>query len=286
MTTETINPASDNNNGLSPEDNILTPAELSLRQNNPMTSKFAAEQAAAAEGVPPAIPTGAGPQVTLPGEATPKAEESATPSPEDKYVEQASSIDVVGMFSDDPQYKPIALYLDSQLKGLDVDRAFGKAIEYGNMDLVDKAYLNEKLGDKASQIVELSTSLFQAASAKAQAEVESVYQQFGGKDVVAQSVKFFNAKGNPQAKQALGALLNSGVKENIAYAMEQIVNFSKSAGGVVQRGQSIPLGQPSSQRGLSADEYRAAIRELGPRGRSEDYDKLAAARKLGVQQGL
>ena len=276
--TEQINTTSES----SAPQGLLTEAEQNIRDNNPMTSQYAAKRAAEAEGVPPTTPTEEAPKIQLPGE--PEAPKEATP--EQKIQEKASSIDVVGMFSDDPQYKPIAQYLDLQLKGLDVDRAFGKAIEYGNMDLVDKAYLTDKLGDKAEQVISLSSSLFQAASAKAEAEVQSVYAEHGGKEVVSQAVKFFNEKGDPGVRKVLGSLLSSGVKENIAYAMKQIVDFSKAAGGVINKGQTIPLGQPSGQRGLSADEYRVAIRELGPRARSEDYERLAAARKLGVQQGL
>ena len=256
---------------------LITQAEKERAENSPMLSKSNAP----AEGVPPTPE----PEVKLP-ESQPAQPAAEVATPESKIKDQAANIDVVGMFSDDPQYKPIAQYLDLQLKDIDTTRAFGKAIEYGNMDLVDKAYLTEKLGDRAEQVIALSSSLFEAASAKAQAEVQSVYTQFGGKETVDQAVKFFNEKGDPNVRKVLGSLLSSGVKENIAYAMEQIVGFSKSAGGVVQKSAAIPLGQPSAQVGLSAAEYQAKIRELGPKAKDADLDRLAQARKLGVQQGL
>lgn len=238
------------------------------------------------EGVPPEAPKEEVPEVKAPAAPENKEENQ---EPKSEVQVKADAINMLDSFSDDPQFKPIAMYLDKQLEGIDTDRAFGKALSYGDTNLIDQAYLTEKLGDRAGEIVNLATSLFEAASAKATAQVNSIHQEFGGPDVVNQAIKFFNEKGDAVERKALGALLDSGVKENIQYAMNKIVSFSKQAGGIAAKGSVIPVGQPSAERGLSKDEYREAVRALTSRpGRPSDaeFEKLANARKLGVQQGI
>lgn len=235
------------------------------------------------EGVPPAPPSDSpkleaqSPEVTAP---------TAKPDAQSELRVKASNMDILSSFESDPQFKPIAQYLDTQLANVDTERAFGKALEYGNVKLIDIPYLREQLGERTDGIVDLAVSLFEGAAAKATAEVNSVYESFGGKEVVNQAIKFFNEKGDPQARKALGHLLDSGVKENIVYAMQQLTNFAKQGGGVAQRN-ALPLGQPSAERGLSKEEYMVAVRELTQkRAPSSAWDKLSEARKLGIQQGL
>lgn len=259
----------------------LTPDEARAWES-PMLSRNAHK-----EGVPPQEPEQeAEPQVKVP-EPT-QVKEEATDKQSKKQVD-ASTINMLDNFQNDPQFKPIAMYLDTKLEGVDTDRAFAKAIEYGDVGLIDRAYLVEKLGDGADEVINLSTSLFEAAQAKATAQVNEVYQQFGGHQVVSQAVKYFNEKGSSAERKVLGSLLDSGVKENVQYAMERIVSFAKQSGGVVSNNNAIPMGQPGYERGLSADEYREALRKVtsgSTRPSEAVLSKLANARKLGKQQGL
>lgn len=266
-----------------------TPEATSDEQNkaweSPMLSRNSESQQA--EGVPPAAPE----DKPVEEKEAPKSEPEEKKDALSELRTKASNMNIMESFDSDPQFKPIAQYLDKQLEGVDTERAFGKALEYGKADLIDMAYLKEVLGDKAEEIVGLSTSLFEAAAAKATQAIDQVYTKFGGRGAVDQAVKFFNEKGDPNIRKVLGTLLDSGVTENIQYAMQQIVEFSKSAGGVVSKTPAVPLGQPSSERGLSSDEYREAIRKVyakgirGVRGQ-EELEKLEKSRLLGKQQGL
>lgn len=248
-------------------------AEQQRAWDNPMLSRNAQaaqprEDAPAAEEEP--APVAKAP--TLPSESQPRA----------------SAMDVLGDLAQDPQFAPVALYLDEQLAAgsIDADRAFSKAIEYGDPNLIDEAYLKEALGDKAAGVLKMAQSLFVAAEAKANAVVQQVYTQFGGKANVDQAVKFMNEKAPPEMRAAMVALLDSGQQQNIAYAVKQIVDFAGKAGAVRQIGGPLPLGTPSAQRGLSAEAYRAELGKLPWNASDSQFQALADLRKLGKQQGL
>lgn len=214
-----------------------------------------------------------------------KAEAPKLPS---ELQQRASAMDVLGDLAKDPQFAPVALYLDEQLNAgkIDADRAFSKAIEYGDAGLIDAAYLKDALGDKAESVLKMAQSLFVAAEAKANAVVEQVYTQFGGKANVDQAVKFMNEKAPQEMRAAMAALLDSGQQQNIAYAVKQIVEFAGKAGAVRQLAGAMPLGTPSAQRGLSQDAYREAIGKLPWNADDREFQKLADLRRLGKQQGL
>lgn len=222
------------------------------------------------------------------------AESVQDSEPEDKGPEvtepnaKAATNSIMSTFESDPQFKPIAMYLDKVCKDIDVNRAFGNAVAYGDVSLIDKAYLQEKLGDQATEVAELAGSLFNAAVERANSQVNEIYNQFGGKSEVDQAIKFFNSKCDLDTRKVLSSLIDSGAKENITYALKQIVDFAKSRGGVITKSKTAVIGQQrqGSNRGLSKEEYHSALVKLGPRAPKAELDKLYRARALGREQGL
>lgn len=227
------------------------------------------------------------PRVELPGAA--KEEPKEAPRIEGKPDTAKFVQDALGDLSADPQLKPISAYLTAKLGDkVDLARAFGHAVERGDSDLIDRAYLAEILGGDADEVATLAASLFEAAAAKASSVVTSIYNEFGGEASVRQAVGFYNTKADPEERAAMALLLDSGNKASINYAMKKITEFAAQAGGVrVQTGGGIPLGQPSAQRGLSSAEYQKQVGEAHRRGaRPAEFDRLRDLRKLGLTQGL
>ena len=211
--------------------------------------------------------------------------------PEDRKAQPSSTLvkDALGSLESDPQLKPVGDFIMLKMGDkVDTDRAFGKAVERGDTSLIDEAYLREVLGDEADTVIGLAKGLFDAAAAKADAAVKSLYQAHGGENTVRQAVSFYNAKSDPSERAAMALLLDSGNQSSIDYALKHIINFSTGAGGVKSAvPATIPLGQPSAQRGLSAAEYQKLVGEAHfKRQPSSEFDRLASLRRLGKQQGI
>ena len=239
--------------------------------SNPMLSRNASK-----EGVPP----------EQPGQPEVKVESPA--KPQSQMQQRASTVDALGELASDPQLKPVGEFLIQKLGDADPERAFGNAIKYGDPEMVDLAYLREKLGADAESVAELAKSLFTSVQAKAEAAVNELYTAHGGEASVRQAIQFYNAKAGADERAAMAQLLDSGNKASISYAMKQIMDFATKGGGVrVQAPGVMPVGQPGAQRGLSAAEYQKQVGELHAKRASDaEFDRLLSLRALGKQQGL
>lgn len=225
--------------------------------------------------VPPAEPSA--PPVKLPGVEAPKPAPAANVS--------AQIADLAGDLVNDPYAKVGLTYVESVIadKNVDLRRAFGKAAEYGDMGLVDEAYLKEVLGDQAGPVVQQVKAIFEYSAQKQAQTMKTIYDSVGGEAALTQAVAAFNQHASAEQRKVIAHLLDSGDVDTMKFAAQQIMQFGQQAGLVMQKNQQ-PLGQAGAQKGLSQDEYIKAImeRNLSP----EKYESLRKARLLGKQQGL
>ena len=221
----------------------------------------------------PAQPTEPAKPAPEPAPATPPANVSA------------STADLVGDLAADAYAKPAVVYIDSicTASKVDMQRAFAKAVEFGDAQLIDSAYLTEKLGDKAQSVIDCATALFEYSAHKAETAIRTVYEAAGGEAVLKQAVQHFNQAASPEERAEIAYLLDSGNTALMKRAAQRIVQYSRQ-GGAVYSPQSQPTGKPSAARGLGRDEYVKAI--SNPRLSPAEYDKLREQRALGKAQGL
>lgn len=193
--------------------------------------------------------------------------------------------DLVGDLGDDPYAQPSIAYIENvcSTKGVDLERAFDTAIDYGNTDLIDKEYLREKLGDDAEAVIKQATALFEYSASQTDAAMNAVYEAVGGEEVLKQAVPYFNEAADAEERAEVKYLLDSGNKELMARAAKRIVEYANKGGMTYNRGKQ-PVGSPSTAKGLSKAEYIEAISERNIS--QEKYEQLREQRKLGTQQGL
>lgn len=220
----------------------------------------------------PAVP---GDGLHSPAKTAPAAQ-TATPG---------SIADFAGDLVNDPYAKVGLSYIEAAIAGTEADlrRAFGKAAEYGDVNLIDEAYLRDVLGDKADAVVQQAKALFEYSTHKAQQTLQEVYSAVGGEHVLQQAVPYFNQAATPEQRKAIALLLDSGDPATMKYAAQQVVDFARQ-GGMVQRAGQQPLGQAGAVQGISQEEYVKAIMERNLS--AEKYEQLKQARMLGKQQGL
>lgn len=210
----------------------------------------------------------------------PEAEKPDTPAASTTVAELA------GAFATDTNLAPAVGYIDSycQDKGLDVQRAFAKAAEEGDARFIDEGYLKEKLGDaEAAKLIKVASDVLNYVEAYQEQSVQAAIKIAGGQAGWDQAVNVFNEKADPMDRQIVADLLNSGVRTKVEHAAKLLVKFATEQGGMISHHQPA-LGQPGSQKGLSATEYLEKIQN--PRITHEQYEEAKALRKLGRAQGL
>lgn len=238
---------------------------------SPMLSDQSRQQA-------PVPPTG---HLEKPQEPTGQAES------EDAGLEfsQESMQDLVGDLTNDSYAQPGIAYIENACEkaGVDLDRAFQVAVERGDTDLIDSAYLREKLGKDADAVIRQATALFDYSANKAAESMNAVFEAVGGEQNLRQAVPYFNQSADAAERAEVKYLLDSGNKELMARAARRIVEHAKNAGMQYSQGNQ-PLGSPSTAKGLSRAEYIEAISQKNIT--QEQYETLREQRKLGAQQGI
>ena len=259
--------------------------------NQPAPTNAPANQQQVPPGLPqpgtvPTPPTAHNaPAPALPGDGLHSPAKNAPAAQTAAQTAPGSIADFAGDLVNDPYAKVGLSYIESAISGTGADlrRDFGKAAEYGDVNLIDEAYLRDVLGDKADAVVQQAKALFEYSTHKAQQTLQEVYNAVGGEHVLQQAVPYFNQAATPEQRKAIALLLDSGDRATMKYAAQQVVDFARQ-GGMVQRAGQQPLGQAGAVQGISQEEYVKAIMERNLS--AEKYEQLKQARLLGKQQGL
>ena len=236
-----------------------------------------AERAAALAQGQPTTQAPANPPVEAPApKAAPKAAPESYGSLQEMIGDELKA---------DPQAGVIAAMLETVLGEVDINRAFGKAVAEDDPRFIDEAYLKETLGpEKAKLAVDAAKQLLQHAERiGAQLEKELFTSVPGGEAAVKQAAAVFNQVADEPTKAAIARLLDSGDKASMQYALRQIITIATQSGKLVVHNEP-GFGQPAAEKGLTRDEYIAAINK--PTLTDAEYQKLRAQRALGRQQGI
>jgi hypothetical protein len=199
-----------------------------------------------------------------------------------------NTYDVAGI--DDPILKSMATVMQTVGKGIDMDRALGKAIENGRVDLVDAAYLREVGGDNAEQLITIAQGIVQAVEAKGQQVTKDIHTLAGGEPLWNASLAAFNTKAPQELRIVVAQMLDSNKDQLIKAGAKMIVEYGKTSGGV-------PVANPLIQQGaaampqaqaLSKEGFQEELRKLNPQSRTYDSQRgeLFARRTLGRDLGM
>lgn len=228
-------------------------------------------------------------------QASQKAAPAATPAAATPavVVSPVAALDVaVAASKQDPVLGSMLAVFDSAVSGgVDRNRALGNALTHGDASLIDVAYLTEKGGANAANLVQIAKGIVAHCNTMAEVAVKSIHTIAGGEANWGAATAAFN-KGAPQhLKQYVATALNSGDKTQIDAAATSVVEWARASGmvatpstGFVQTGG----GAPGSAQGLSKADFQKAHAALDKTDRNYESLKgeLYGRRAIGRQLGL
>jgi hypothetical protein len=188
----------------------------------------------------------------------------------------------------DPVISSLTSIFTSTGAGIDINRALGHALTTGDANFIDVAYIREKGGANAENLVNVAKGIVgrvQEAATQAQA---SAHQIAGSPENWANAVAAFNASAPEHMKTVVRTLLDSGNPQNANAAIASVVDYAKSSGVVPVAGQRIQGGaQVPTGAGLSKVEFQAELRKINPNSPTamQERGALFERRAAGKAQG-
>ena len=211
-----------------------------------------------------------------------------TPAPPVAAPTEAAPVSALESDSD-PILRSMATVMRTVGKGLDLDRVLGNALQHGDINLIDKAYLTEKAGESAPELLTIAQGIVQAVTAKAEATNAAVYAMAGGEPNWNASVASFNKDAAPELKTVIVQMLDSTNQAQVQAAAKLIVEFAKSRGAVVTPAGLIANNgsAPVVGQALSKAEFQTELQKLNPQDREymTKRDDLFGRRQAGKQLG-
>lgn len=198
-----------------------------------------------------------------------------------------NSYDVAGI--EDPTIRSMATVLQFAAKDLDLDRAIGRALGDGRADLIDFAYIKEKGGAQADQIINIAKGIVEAVAAKSASITAEVHALAGDENGWNAGVAVFNQGAPQELRLVVAQMLDSGKADLIKAGAKIVVEFSKSSGYLPsgKAGIVAAAGTPAAQA-LSKADFQSELQKLNPQDRqfnekrAELFTRRALGRKLGM----
>lgn len=232
------------------------------------------EPAAPAPAAPAVDPTLAALLAAL-GQAQPAA---ATPAPAAAPAVPASG---------DPVYNSLSGILTGS--GVDVTKAIAKAVEYGDVSLIDKAYIASVGGANAAHLTQLAEQLVAHAGRESEAAEQSCYALAGGQANFHSAVGVWNQNAPAHLKAIVENMMDSGIRAQSDAGAKMIVEFAKGNGGLLQPAGLVAAGsaRPGAEAALSKEQFQAEIRKLDKQapGYEQRRGELYGLRAMGKQLG-
>lgn len=190
---------------------------------------------------------------------------------------------------DDPIIKSMATVMQTVGKGVDMDRAIGKAIEDGRTDLIDVAYLREVGGANSQDLITIATGLVNAVAAKSASVSNEVHALAGGQANWDAGVAVFNQAAPSELRLVVAQMLDSGKEQLIKAGAKMVVEFSKNSGKLPTVNPLLQSGAsaPAAAQALDKVAFQTELRKLDPNSRDfqSQREQLFARRQLGRQLG-
>lgn len=170
----------------------------------------------------------------------------------------------------------------------DLQRAIKSAMEYGDPNLIDDAFLAERFKDRAGEARQIAEAVLEQTGIERNRLVESVYAQAGDKAKWDASLAVYKQHAAPGLQKAIQMMFDSGDATSIKEAAALVVDYAKSSGVLSVTGGRVTAGTgEAGAEGISALELQQAVGKLNQSSRTyrEDYAKLIGLRQLGRSLG-
>lgn len=170
----------------------------------------------------------------------------------------------------------------------DLQRATKNALEYGDVALIDEAFLKERFKDRWEEAKQVAEAVVEQTGVERQKLVDSVYATAGDKAKWDASLAVYKQHAQPGLQKAIQMMFDSGDATSIKEAASLVVDFAKNSGVIPAVGGRVTAGAGSADAvGLSAKDFQAAMSKLNQSSRTyqQDYAKLIELRRIGRDLG-
>ncbi|CAI3971403.1 head scaffolding protein [Variovorax phage VAC_51] len=174
---------------------------------------------------------------------------------------------------------------------LNLVRAIGLAIDRGDSDLIDRAYLREAGGDKADKLIKLAEGMVKHVDTQVTNMQNEIHLKAGGQAQWDANAASFNTSAPAYLKAYVKEALNSADAARIRQGVDAVLEFVKASGNLPKPPQGHVRaggGAPDGVLGLSKQGYQEARQKLNKFDR--DYNdkarELDARRAIGKKMGL
>lgn len=192
---------------------------------------------------------------------------------------------------ENPTIRAMASVLQSTGKDLDLDRVLGNALARGDVALVDVAYLSEKGGANAAQLIQIAQGIVTAVNAESDRITSEVHAMVGGEANWSAAVSAFNTTAPIELRQVVAQMLNSTNQQQIKAGAKLVSEFGKQSGLIPQQGAALLQGAAGggvSAQALTAAAFKAELQKLNPNSASymQEREALFSRRQHGKRIGM
>ena len=206
------------------------------------------------------------------------------------YTNPTAILDTVSNATQDAVLSSLTNIFVSTGNGIDIDRALSNALSSGDAKLIDRAYITEKGGANAANLIAVAEGIVQRVQAASQDLIKQTHTAAGGEAQWNSAAAAFNQHAPSHLKTVVSGLLNSGDSEAVKAGTQTIVEFARNGGFSTTPGARVnaQMGVNSSGQGLSKLDFQKAHQALNQNDPSYSVKReaLYAQRAAGKAQGL
>lgn len=190
--------------------------------------------------------------------------------------------------SDDPVLKSLTSGFVALGKDIDLNRAIGNAINLGKTELIDSAYIQEKGGDQAANLLAIAKGIVERTQQATSETLRTAHTEAGGESNWNAAIAAFNQQAPQHLKTVVSTLVNSGNLTNVAAAIRTVIDYARGTGSINTPGTFVQgaVGAGSASA-LSKGEFQAALVKLDRHAPNfaELRNDLFNRRQAGKAQG-
>lgn len=217
------------------------------------------------------------------------APKPVVPPPAAPHNENGAEFDFKSDIQNDPLLVSMTTILSTTVAGLDMDRAMGKAIELGDLRLIDSAYLRSIAGANFAQVEALAKGIVERVNAQTSEATQAVYTIAGDKNQWQAASAAFDQQAPQHMKVVIAKLLDSGDKASISAAAQSVMDFARNAGLIAKPGQYVAAGANAGSAATALDKngFQDALRKLNKQDRNYEANRaeLFQRRQSGKNLG-
>ena len=221
----------------------------------------------------------------LEGEQPNQLQETEPDNTEPVDYETTSLREMIGSeLLQEPGASLVAISLMRLMHGADHNRAFAKALEYGDPRFIDTTYLNEKLGnDTAVEVVKAAEYLLNYTDQKIEDMKNRLYSSVeGGEQAIQLAAKHFRTSAPREEQRAIAQMLDSGDMDIMQYALRQIMQYGAQVPQGAVKPQTRHTVAQTGLQPLSRAEFGKMVLD-NPNMSEQEYNALSARLQAGMQ---